>query len=78
MSSTGHDVRSLTPLVLMTALRRAGTAVHEPVHRFRLDAPADQPGALLPVLSRPQAVARRRAGRAPATTRSTGTSTCSA
>lgn len=58
MSSTGHDFRSLTPLVLMTALRRAGTVVHEPVHRFRLEAPADQLGALLPVLSRLQAVPR--------------------
>ncbi|GAA3258824.1 GTP-binding protein [Dactylosporangium siamense] len=58
MSSTGFDFRSLTPLVLMTALRRAGTVVHEPVHRFRLEAPADQLGALLPVLSRLQAVPR--------------------
>ncbi|WP_327000423.1 TetM/TetW/TetO/TetS family tetracycline resistance ribosomal protection protein [Dactylosporangium sp. NBC_01737] len=58
MSSTGYDFRSLTPLVLMTALRRAGTVVHEPVHRFRLEAPADQLGALLPVLSRLHAVPR--------------------
>ncbi|MEV0567575.1 translation factor GTPase family protein [Dactylosporangium sp. NPDC050588] len=56
MSSTGHDFRSLTPLVLMAALRRAGTVVHEPVHRFHLEAPADQLGALLPVLSRLHAV----------------------
>ncbi|MET7426687.1 translation factor GTPase family protein [Dactylosporangium sp. NPDC005555] len=52
MSSTGYDFRSLTPLVLMTALRHAGTVVHEPVHRFHLEAPADQLSALLPVLSR--------------------------
>ncbi|MEV4508110.1 translation factor GTPase family protein [Dactylosporangium sp. NPDC049525] len=58
MSSTGYDFRSLTPLVLMTALRRAGTVVYEPVHRFRLEAPADQLGALLPVLSRLHAVPR--------------------
>ena len=48
MSTTGGDLRGLTPLVLMAALRRAGTVVHEPVHRFRLDAPAT--AAVLPVL----------------------------
>ncbi|GAA2193154.1 translation factor GTPase family protein [Streptomyces bangladeshensis] len=56
MSSTGQDFRGLTPLVLMEALRRAGTLVHEPVHRFRLEAPADTLGALLPVLARLGAV----------------------
>ncbi|MEW2182712.1 translation factor GTPase family protein [Streptomyces cellulosae] len=50
MSSTGADFRGLTPLVLTDALRRAGTVVHEPVHRFRIEAPADTLGALLPVL----------------------------
>jgi ribosomal protection tetracycline resistance protein len=39
MSSTGADFRGLTPLVLMEALRLAGTEVHEPVHRFRLEVP---------------------------------------
>ncbi|HEY3478341.1 MAG TPA: GTP-binding protein, partial [Streptomyces sp.] len=56
MSSTSGDFRNLTPLVLMTALRRAGTVVHEPMHRFRLDIPADTFGALLPVLARLRAV----------------------
>ncbi|MEU6776095.1 translation factor GTPase family protein [Streptomyces sp. NPDC046759] len=56
MSSTGYDFRGLTPLVLTEALRRAGTLVHEPVHRFRLQAPADTLGALLPVLARLGAV----------------------
>ncbi|WP_225825839.1 elongation factor G [Streptomyces naphthomycinicus] len=56
MSSTGHDFRGLTPLVLTDALRRAGTLVHEPMHRFRLEAPADTLGALLPVLARLGAV----------------------
>jgi ribosomal protection tetracycline resistance protein len=42
MSSTAGDFRNLTPLVLMAALRRAGTAVHEPVHRFHLELPTDQ------------------------------------
>ncbi|MHC3467155.1 GTP-binding protein [Streptomyces sp. 7R007] len=56
MSSTGHDFRGLTPLVLMAALRAAGTRVYEPLHRFRLDVPADTLGALLPVLSALRAV----------------------
>ncbi|WBO62264.1 elongation factor G [Streptomyces camelliae] len=56
MSSTGYDFRGLTPLVLTAALRRAGTVVHEPVHRFTLQAPADTLGALLPVLARLGAV----------------------
>ncbi|MFF3917954.1 GTP-binding protein [Streptomyces sp. NPDC001852] len=56
MSSTGYDFRCLTPLVLAEALRRAGTRVHEPVHRFRLQAPVDALGALLPVLARLGAV----------------------
>lgn len=58
MSSTGHDFRGLTPLVLTEALRRAGTRVHEPMHRFRLEAPADTLGALLPVLTRLGALPR--------------------
>ena len=52
MSSTGEDYRKLTPLVLISALRQAGTAVCEPVHRFRLDAPADALGPLLAGLAR--------------------------
>ncbi|MBV7694634.1 translation factor GTPase family protein [Streptomyces sp. TRM70350] len=56
MSSTGHDFRGLTPLVLIDALRRAGTRVHEPMHRFRIEAPADTLGALLPTLAALRAV----------------------
>ncbi|MGW3116451.1 GTP-binding protein [Streptomyces sp. NPDC001107] len=56
MSSTGYDFRGLTPLVLVEALRRAGTRVYEPMHRFRLEAPADTLGALLPVLAALRAV----------------------
>jgi ribosomal protection tetracycline resistance protein len=56
MSSTAGDFRGLTPIVLMRALRRAGTAVHEPLHRFDLEIPADTLGALLPVLGRLGAV----------------------
>jgi ribosomal protection tetracycline resistance protein len=51
-TSTAGDFRGLTPLVLMTALRQAGTVVHEPVDRFRLEVPADAAGLLLPVLGR--------------------------
>lgn len=58
MSSTGADFRGLTPLVLIEALRRAGSRVYEPMHRFRIEAPADTPGALLPVLARLGAVPR--------------------
>ncbi|MFF0300369.1 GTP-binding protein [Streptomyces sp. NPDC004562] len=64
MSSTGYDFRGLTPLVLMEALRRAGTRVHEPVHRFRLETAADTLAALLPALAGQRAV--------PHTTRSHG------
>ena len=56
MSSTAGDFRNLTPLVLMTALRQAGTVVEEPVHRFRLELAADLLGAVLPVLARLGAV----------------------
>ncbi|MQY10493.1 Tetracycline resistance protein TetO [Streptomyces sp. RB5] len=56
MSTTAGDFRGLTPLVLMDALRRAGTQVLEPMHRFRLEIPADTFGTLLPVLTRLRAV----------------------
>jgi ribosomal protection tetracycline resistance protein len=56
MSSTGYDFRGLTPLVLIEALRRAGTRVHEPMHRFRIEAPTDTLAALLPLLARLRAV----------------------
>ncbi|MFE0147857.1 GTP-binding protein [Nonomuraea sp. NPDC059007] len=58
MSSTGADFRGLTPLVLMSALRRAGTRVCEPLHRFRLEIPADALGPVLPLLARLRAVPR--------------------
>ena len=51
MSSTAADFRHLTPLVLMRALARARTAVCEPIHRFRLELPADALRAILPVLA---------------------------
>ncbi|MGA8116052.1 MAG: translation factor GTPase family protein [Actinocatenispora sp.] len=58
MSSTAGDFRGLTPLVLMTALREAGTVVCEPMHRFRLDAPADTLGSIFPALVALRAVPR--------------------
>jgi ribosomal protection tetracycline resistance protein len=51
-----QDFRKLTPLVVMAALKRAGTVVCEPVHHFRLDTPADTLTALLPALARLHAV----------------------
>jgi ribosomal protection tetracycline resistance protein len=57
-STSAADFRNLTPLVLMTALRRAGTQVYEPIHRFALDIPADTLSQLLPVLARLDAVPR--------------------
>jgi len=51
-----QDFRKLTPLVVMDALKRAGTVVCEPVHHFRLEAPADTLSVLLPVLAKLRAV----------------------
>jgi ribosomal protection tetracycline resistance protein len=56
MSSTGADFRGLTPLVVMDALRRAGTVVCEPIHRFHLEGPMDALGPLLPAVARLRAV----------------------
>ncbi|MBW8802772.1 MAG: TetM/TetW/TetO/TetS family tetracycline resistance ribosomal protection protein [Catenulisporales bacterium] len=56
MSSTAGDFRALTPLVLMTALARAGTQVCEPMHRFRLEVPGELLGSLLPALATFRAV----------------------
>ena len=57
LSSTGADYRGLTPLVVMDALRRAGTIVEEPVHRFRLEIPDDTLGPVMGELARLAAVA---------------------
>jgi len=56
MSSTGWDFRGLTPLVVMSALKQAGTTVYEPMHRFHLEIPPDTFGAAAPVLARLRAV----------------------
>ncbi|MGW6274584.1 GTP-binding protein [Streptomyces sp. NPDC055060] len=63
MSSTAGDFRQLTPLVLLSALRRAGTRVHEPLHRFRLSVPDDVFGRLLPALSRLRAIPHTQSAR---------------
>jgi ribosomal protection tetracycline resistance protein len=52
MSSTAGDFRHLTPLVLMDALRQAGTRVYEPWHRFRIELPADTFPAVVSALGR--------------------------
>ncbi|MEU4741778.1 translation factor GTPase family protein [Actinosynnema sp. NPDC023658] len=56
MSSTAGDFRLLTPLVLVEALRSAGTEVLSPVHRFTLEVPGDVLGAVTPVMARLRAV----------------------
>ncbi|MBN6051481.1 TetM/TetW/TetO/TetS family tetracycline resistance ribosomal protection protein [Nonomuraea sp. RK-328] len=54
--STARDFRLLTPLVLMSALRQAGTVVCEPVHRFHLEVPADTATQAVAALGRLRAV----------------------
>jgi ribosomal protection tetracycline resistance protein len=56
MSSTAGDFRNLTPLVLMAALKQAGTLVYEPIHRFHLEFPSDVLGPMLPALAQLNAV----------------------
>ncbi len=51
-----QDYRKLTPLVVMQALQRAGTQVCEPIHRFRLDTPADTLSTVLAALAKLRAV----------------------
>ncbi|MFC7595567.1 GTP-binding protein [Terrabacter sp. GCM10028922] len=58
MSSTAGDFRNLTRLVLMEALRLAGTVVEEPVHRFDLEVPSDVLGAALAMLGHVRATPR--------------------
>lgn len=54
--STAGDFRHLTPLVLMSALKQAGTMVYGPIHRFQLEIPADTLGLVVPVLARLRAI----------------------
>jgi ribosomal protection tetracycline resistance protein len=55
-ATSSKDFRLLTPLVLMDALKRAGTVVCEPIHRFHLEVPADTVGQVLPALARLRAI----------------------
>jgi ribosomal protection tetracycline resistance protein len=50
--TTAADFRKLTPMVLMQALRRAGTVVCEPMARVRIELPAARTGAVLAGLAR--------------------------
>ncbi len=50
--TTAADFRKLTPLVLMAALRQAGTVVCEPVASVRVELPAARMGAALSALTR--------------------------
>ena len=50
--TTSAEFRKLVPLVLMTALRAAGTVVCEPIHRFHVDGPAGSLTAMLRSLPR--------------------------
>jgi ribosomal protection tetracycline resistance protein len=52
MSSTGADFRGLTPRVLAAAVRRAGTVVCEPVHRFVIEVPDDVVGSVTSLVGR--------------------------
>ena len=50
--TTAADFRKLTPLVLMDALRQAGTVVCQPMARVRLELPAPRTGEVLSALAR--------------------------
>lgn|GEM_PF-1083350 len=53
--STGGDFRNLTPLLVMEALQKAGTAVFEPLNHFDFDVPATVLAATLQSLSTAEA-----------------------
>jgi len=54
--TTAADFRKLTPLVLMAALREAGTVVCEPVAAIEIELPGDTLGAVLDALVASQAI----------------------
>ncbi|MEW2529257.1 translation factor GTPase family protein [Streptomyces sp. NPDC047071] len=56
ITSTAGAFRGLTPLVLMAALRRAGTVVHEPMHRFVLEVPQEAYAQVVLALARHRAL----------------------
>jgi ribosomal protection tetracycline resistance protein len=59
--SKSTDFRRLTPIVLMQALKRAGTAVCEPVVQVRLEVPAESVGAVLATIGQLGALAEMEA-----------------
>jgi ribosomal protection tetracycline resistance protein len=61
-TSTPAEHRNLTPLVVMAALKQAGTTVLEPLHRFQLEIPADALPLLSPVFAKLGAVLQTSAG----------------
>jgi len=50
--TTAGDYRKLVPLVLMDALRQAGTVVCEPIHRMTIEGPAETLSGVLRLLAR--------------------------
>jgi ribosomal protection tetracycline resistance protein len=50
--TTAADFRKLTPLVMMEALRQAGTVVCQPMARVRVELPAGRTGDILSALAR--------------------------
>jgi ribosomal protection tetracycline resistance protein len=52
------DYRKLVPLVVMEALRQAGTVVCEPVHEFRIEGPAESRSSVTRLLSQLRATTR--------------------
>ncbi|MEU7615112.1 GTP-binding protein [Micromonospora rifamycinica] len=57
--TSAGDFRKLTPLVLMTALRAAGTTVHEPVNQFEVEVPDDTVRAVMSRLTAARAIVDR-------------------
>jgi ribosomal protection tetracycline resistance protein len=57
--TSAGDFRKLTPLVVMNALREAGTSVHEPVNRFEVEVPDDTVSAVLSRLAAARAIVER-------------------
>jgi ribosomal protection tetracycline resistance protein len=57
-TSSAGDHRKLAPLVLMAALKQAGTVVCEPIHRFHLEMPDDVLARVLAFLAGLDAIPR--------------------
>ncbi|WKU07098.1 hypothetical protein [Micromonospora sp. HUAS LYJ1] len=72
--TSAGDFRKLTPLVLMTALRAAGTTVHEPVNQFEAEVPDDTVHAVISRLAAARATIdhRRTTGTPPTRPRTDG------